>query len=102
MTIPQQAVEAATEPRITLRHRGGNGFQGPISAVLETHLAEGWTLEDLDLTAALPALERQIREKVAQEIEAVRPASQPARKGRTTTHYALTFAAQIARGKEQK
>lgn len=35
------------DPHISLLHTGGNRMRGPISLVLESHLAKGWELEPL-------------------------------------------------------
>lgn len=86
MTIPQQAIEAAS------RILSG-----------EKEYYDTWDEARDILTAALPALEQQIREQVAQEIEALK--LNP--KDSTTPHCVeeynagLTNAARIARGKDQ-
>lgn len=93
MTIPQEAIEAAAE-QFSAHVHGDVDFDALTEG--EQSAARVATGDIID--AALPALERQIREQVAKEIEAARPAVHPARKGGKAAHYALTNAARIARG----
>lgn len=104
MTIPQEAIEAATQALMTENACAKDNYNR-----CKVHTGSRWDLAEdvcrdaqgeaeLALEAALPALERQIRERVAKEIEAARPAVHPARKGGKAAHYALTNAARIARG----
>lgn len=102
MTTPnQQAIEAGAKAL----HAHGRQLDHGIGQTWEGDLTE-WSRRLIRaearavLTAALPALEQQIREQVAQEIEAARPAVHAARMGGKALHQELTIAARIARGED--
>lgn len=103
MTIPQEAIQDGAK---NLLARG--------TIVSELRQAKGgWVAaghviqeEFLDmsravLTAALPALERQIREYIAREIEAKAPLVHYPHESGYEKYQGMKYSAQIARGKDQ-
>ena len=87
MTIPQEAIEAASRI-LSATWTGEKEYSDTFDEARDI------------LTAALPALEQQIREKVAQEVQSMPHVAYTMPNGRIAKVVRRDDAAQIARGEQ--